>query len=53
MLPYCAVEGMEGLRRSESGSPRSWEIWRVVHSEIKDVPAVRAVVEALKQAFRR
>lgn len=53
MLPDFAVEGMEGLQRIESGSPLTREIWLVVHSKIKDVPAVRAVVEALKQAFRR
>lgn len=53
ILPDFAVEGMEGLQRIDSGPPLTREIWLVVHSEIKDVPAVRAVVEALKQAFRR
>jgi DNA-binding transcriptional LysR family regulator len=53
MLPDFAVERMEGLHRIDSGAPLTREIWLVVHSEIKDVPAVRAVVETLKQAFRR
>lgn len=53
MLPDFAVERMEGLQRIDSGAPLTREIWLVVHSEIKDVPAVRAVVETLKQAFRR
>ena len=53
MLPDFAVERMEGLHRIDSGAPLRREIWRVVHSDIKDVPAVRAVVETLKQAFRR
>jgi hypothetical protein len=26
-------------------------VWLVVHAEIKDVPAVRVVMEALKSAF--
>ncbi|MBB3392856.1 DNA-binding transcriptional LysR family regulator [Rhizobium sp. BK275] len=49
MLPDFAVP--DGLQRIEDEDPLTREVWLVVHAEIKDVPAVRVVMEALKGAF--
>ncbi|MCW0000380.1 LysR family transcriptional regulator [Pararhizobium sp. YC-54] len=48
MLPNFAVFEPGDLRRVESGHALAREAWLVVHTEIKDVPCVRAVIEALK-----
>ncbi|MGO4193991.1 LysR family transcriptional regulator [Rhizobium sp. YAF28] len=51
LLPDFAVSGTDGLQRIEDEDPLTREVWLVVHAEIKDVPAVRVVMEALKSAF--
>jgi DNA-binding transcriptional LysR family regulator len=51
LLPDFAVSGTDGLQRIEDEYPLTREVWLVVHAEIKDVPAVRVVMEALKSAF--
>jgi len=33
--------------------PVTRDIWLVVHSDIRDVPIVRAVMEAIKEGARR
>lgn len=49
LLPDFAVA--DGLERIEDEDPLTREVWLVVHAEIRDVPAVRVVMEALKGAF--
>ncbi|ASS53917.1 LysR family transcriptional regulator [Rhizobium leguminosarum bv. viciae] len=51
MLPDFAVLESAGLQRIETERPLTREVWLVVHSDIKDVPSVRVVVEALKNAL--
>lgn len=53
MLPEFAAEQSTGLRRVEEEEALTRDVWLVVHSQIKDVPAIRPVVDALKSAFRR
>ncbi|MDG3579248.1 LysR family transcriptional regulator [Rhizobium sp. YJ-22] len=53
MLPDFAAEQSPGLRRVEEEEALTRDVWLVVHSQIKDVPAIRPVVDALKSAFRR
>ncbi len=53
MLPDFAAEQSPGLRRVEEEAALTRDVWLVVHSQIKDVPAIRSVVDALKSAFRR
>jgi DNA-binding transcriptional LysR family regulator len=48
MLPDFAARDM-GLQRIEEESPLSREIWLVVHNEIRNVPSVRVVMDALKE----
>ena len=52
MLPDFATEQSPGLRRVEEEAALTRDVWLVVHSQIKDVPAIRPVVDALKSAFR-
>ncbi|MBB3590794.1 DNA-binding transcriptional LysR family regulator [Rhizobium sp. BK529] len=49
MLPDFAAS--EGLERIEDETPLTRDVWLVVHAEIRDVPAIRVVMEALKAAF--
>jgi len=51
LLPDFAVSDAGGLQRIGNENALTREIWLVVHAEIKDVPAVRVVMEALKDAF--
>lgn len=51
MLPDFAVSCNDSLQRIADDNPLVREVWLVVHADIKDVPAVRAVMEALKEAF--
>lgn len=51
MLPDFAVPESSGLQRIENEQALTREVWLVVHSDIKDVPSVRVVVDALKTAL--
>ncbi|NEJ90128.1 LysR family transcriptional regulator [Rhizobium leguminosarum] len=51
MLPDFAVLESSGLQRIETEQALTREVWLVVHSDIKDVPSVRVVVDALKNAL--
>ncbi|GAA3108122.1 LysR family transcriptional regulator [Rhizobium viscosum] len=51
LLPDFAVAGADDLQQIEDENPLKREVWLVVHAEIRDVPAVRVVMEALKSAF--
>jgi DNA-binding transcriptional LysR family regulator len=51
MLPDFAVLESGGLQRIETKQPLTREVWLVVHSDIKDIPSVRVVVDALKNAL--
>ncbi|NEJ01636.1 LysR family transcriptional regulator [Rhizobium leguminosarum] len=51
MLPDFAVLESSGLQRIETKQPLTREVWLVVHSDIKDVPSIRVVVDALKNAL--
>ncbi|NZD48477.1 LysR family transcriptional regulator [Rhizobium leguminosarum] len=51
MLPDFAVLDTSGLQRIETEHLLTREVWLVVHSDIKDVPSVRVVVDALKNAL--
>jgi DNA-binding transcriptional LysR family regulator len=51
LLPDFAVSDADDLQRIEDENPLRREVWLVVHAEIKDVPAIRVVMEALKGAF--
>ncbi|EJJ28390.1 LysR family transcriptional regulator [Rhizobium sp. CF142] len=51
LLPDFAAQGITGLERIEDEDPLTREVWLVVHAEIRDVPAIRVVMEALKGAF--
>ncbi|OHV24245.1 LysR family transcriptional regulator [Rhizobium sp. RMa-01] len=51
MLPEFAVPF--DLQRIEGEHALVRELWLVVHAEIKDVPAVRVVLDALKNAFKK
>jgi len=53
MLPDFAVPGSGDLERVGEDHALVREIWLVVHTEIKDVPSVRAVTDALRSAFRQ
>ncbi|MBB3643945.1 DNA-binding transcriptional LysR family regulator [Rhizobium sp. BK619] len=50
MLPDFAVPG--DLQRIEGEHALLRELWLVVHSEIKDLPSIRVVLDALKSAFK-
>lgn len=51
MLPDFAVPENGDLQRIAGEQALAREMWLAVHSEIKDVPSIRAVMEALKSAF--
>ena len=51
LLPDFAVSDADDLQRIEDENPLRREVWLVVHAEIRDVPAIRVVMEALKGAF--
>ncbi|WP_197726667.1 LysR family transcriptional regulator [Rhizobium leguminosarum] len=51
MLPDFAAPESSGLQRIEIEQVLTREVWLVVHSDIKDVPSVRVVVDALKNAL--
>ncbi|WP_222400339.1 LysR family transcriptional regulator [Rhizobium leguminosarum] len=51
MLPDFAAPESSGLQRIETEQALTREVWLVVHSDIKDVPSVRVVVDALKNAL--
>ncbi len=51
LLPDFAVSDADDLQRIEDENPLRREVWLVVHAEIKDVPAIRVLMEALKGAF--
>jgi DNA-binding transcriptional LysR family regulator len=52
MLPDFAAAPHADLRRIPDQAALEREIWLVVHADIKDMPAVRAVLEALKHTVR-
>lgn len=51
MLPDFVVLESSGLRRIETEHPLTREVWLVVHSDIKDVPSIRVVIDALKNVL--
>ncbi|MBB3915099.1 DNA-binding transcriptional LysR family regulator [Rhizobium fabae] len=51
MLPDFIVPESSGLQRIENEQVLTREVWLVVHSDIKDVPSVRVVVDALRTAL--
>lgn len=51
MLPDFAAADADTLQRIESEPVLAREVWLVVHSEIKDIPSVRVVMDALKTGF--
>lgn len=51
MLPDFAVP--DDLQRIEGNHALVRELWLVVHSEIKNVPSIRIVLDALKNTFRK
>lgn len=51
MLPDFVVLESSGLRRIETERPLTREVWLVVHSDIKDVPSIRVVIDALKNVL--
>ncbi|WP_176539342.1 LysR family transcriptional regulator [Rhizobium sp. M1] len=51
MLPDFVVLESSGLRRVETERPLTREVWLVVHSDIKDVPSIRVVIDALKNVL--
>jgi DNA-binding transcriptional LysR family regulator len=53
MLPEFAVAPSSGLRRIGDEHALVREIWLVVHREVKDVPSIRAVVDAIKDGFEK
>jgi DNA-binding transcriptional LysR family regulator len=50
MLPEFAATPLGDLRRIQAPVSLEREIWLVVHADIRHVPAVRAVLDVLKQA---
>jgi len=52
MLPDFAVPQTGDLERVGEDHALVREIWLVVHAEIKDVPSIRAVTDAFRDAFR-
>ncbi|ARQ09248.1 LysR family transcriptional regulator protein [Rhizobium etli] len=51
MLPDFVVAESSGLQRIETEHPLTREVWLVVHSDIKDVPSIRVVIDALKKVL--
>ncbi len=51
MLPDFVALESSGLRRIETERPLTREVWLVVHSDIKDVPSIRVVIDALKNVL--
>lgn len=51
MLPDFVVTGVDDLQPLDDYPPMTREIWLVVHSQVKDMPSVRAVMAALKSEF--
>ncbi|MBB4576911.1 LysR family transcriptional regulator [Rhizobium lentis] len=51
MLPEFAVTESSGLQRIETERPLTREVWLVVHSDIKDIPSIRVVIDALKNVL--
>lgn len=52
MLPDFVISESDCLRKIDSEPILRREVWLVVHSEIKNVPSVRVVMDALKHAFQ-
>lgn len=52
MLPEFAVPASSGLQRIETEHVLTREVWLVVHSDIKDVPSIRVVIDALKTVLQ-
>lgn len=51
MLPEFAVMERDCLQRIDDQIPLTREVWLVVHADIKNVPSIRVVMDALKKAF--
>lgn len=51
MLPDFAVPVTADLERVRGDHTLVREIWLVVHADIKDVPSIRAVTDAIRSAF--
>ncbi len=51
MLPEFAVTESSGLQRIDTEHPLTREVWLVVHSDIKDIPSIRVVIDALKNVL--
>jgi DNA-binding transcriptional LysR family regulator len=51
MLPDFAVSELGELQRFDGDRALTREVWLVVHADIKDVPSVRVVLDALKSTF--
>jgi DNA-binding transcriptional LysR family regulator len=52
MLPEFLVSSRDTLERVAMDTPLAREVWLVVHSDIRAVPSIRAVSDAVIQAFR-
>lgn len=51
MLPDFAVHASSGLTRVSDTPALTRDIWLVAHREVREVPAIRATVEAIKNAL--
>lgn len=51
MLPDFAVTGINDLKPVENHPSMTREVWLVVHSQMKVMPSVRAVMDALRSEF--
>jgi DNA-binding transcriptional LysR family regulator len=49
LLPDFIAEGQGLARLDLDGADITRDLWLVVHSDIKDVPLVRAVMDALRE----
>lgn len=52
LLDFAARKS-DGRQRIESQQPLAREMWFVAHTEIKDVPSIRVVMDAVKAAFAK
>lgn len=51
LLPNFLLVGVDGLVKAvRESKPLTREVWLVVHSDIRNVPIIRAVMEALKKS---
>ncbi|PTM89114.1 hypothetical protein C7449_1118 [Mycoplana dimorpha] len=51
MLPDFVISETDCLHKIDPDAVLTREVWLIVHSEIKNVPSVRVVSDALRQIF--